>query len=51
MGTEYCLSPIERGSKPAINADVSRTITLFVVRNFHPERREAYPSGDDKSLL
>jgi len=50
MGTEYSLSPTERGSKPAINAEVSRTITLFV-RRFHPERREAYLSGDDKSLL
>jgi hypothetical protein len=51
MGTEYCLSLIEKGSKPAINAEVSRTMALFVVRNFHLERKEAYPSDDGKSLL
>jgi len=33
-GTEYCVSAIEKGSKPAIKADVSRTMALFV-RGFH----------------
>ncbi|MDH5418775.1 MAG: hypothetical protein OEX06_00375 [Candidatus Bathyarchaeota archaeon] len=43
-GTEYCVSVIERGLKPAIKADVSRTMAL-VVRSFHLLRREVYLSG------
>lgn len=35
-GTEYCLSSTERGSKPAIKAEVSNTMILsFLVRQFH----------------
>ena len=49
-GTEYCVSAIEKGSKPAIKADVSRTIALFV-RGFHLWRREVYLSDDGKSWL
>ena len=31
MGTVYCSSPIENGSKPATRADVSKTMALLLV--------------------
>jgi len=50
MGTEYCSSLTEKGSKPAINAQVSKTmIRFFTVRIFRLWKKEAFLSNDGKN--
>ena len=50
VGTEYCSSLTEKGSKPAINAQVSNMmIRFFNVRIFRLWKKEVSLSNDDKN--